>query len=137
MGSSIRASKKPTPANFTIDQDQANILLSNIEVGLFADNNTGVISWSLSADQYNKTELNDNPSNGTLYLYLLDSGGAVIPSASGKNIAMFPSHVHCREQGTQVWQGKAYGYPTGGDLLATIKNVSLGCEKITYDVGTC
>jgi len=89
-------------------------ILSNIKVGLFADDNAGVVSWSLSADQYNKTESHDNPSNGTLYLNLLNEAGAVIPSSSGKKIAMFPAHSHCREQGTQVWQGKAYGYPTGG-----------------------
>ncbi|MGY0573572.1 hypothetical protein ACTGJ9_022875 [Bradyrhizobium sp. RDM12] len=126
-----------TPPDFTIDPGQANIVFSNIKVAIFADDAVGSVSWSLSADQYNKTQSNDKPHNGTLYLNLLDDRGAIIPSSTGKKITMFPGHTHCRNQGNQVWQGTAYGYPTGQDLLTLIKNVSLSCEAITYVVGPC
>ena len=51
--------QKPIPsktfsrATFAIDRNHVNIILSNIKVTIFAD--VGVVSWSLSADQDNRT----------------------------------------------------------------------------------
>ena len=125
-------SKTLTPPNFTIDRNHVNITLSNIKVTIIAD--IGVVSWSLSADQYNRTHAIGSPNNATLYIDLLDRDGGVIP---GQRITASPSHLGCREEPNQVWEGQATGYPFEGSLLDTIVNIRLSSDDITYNVAPC
>ena len=131
--------QKPIPsktfsrANFTIDGNHVNIILSNIKVTIFAD--VGVVSWSLSADQDNRTHATGySPKNATLYIDLLDRDGGVIP---GDRIMLSPSHAVCREAHNQVWEGQAAGYPFEGSLLDTILDIRLSSEDIAYNVAPC
>jgi hypothetical protein len=125
-----------TPPDFTIDQWQTNITLSDIKVTLYAGE-PGSIIWSVSADQYNRTHATGTPNNGTVYVYLTDAAGGVIPSSRNERITISPGHTGCREQGHQVWQGTVGGFPDDGNLLATIAGVKLACERITYGTANC
>jgi hypothetical protein len=125
------------PVNdFTLNpHGQANITLSKINVTIAPDG-AGGVAWSLTADQYNHTQATSSPNNAYVYIDLYNAAGGVIPIPQGNRIVFSPSHLSCRELGKQVWEGNAYGYPPG-DLLASINNVALACETITYEVGPC
>lgn len=123
-------SKTFSPPDFTIDPAQANIILSKIKVTL-EENGGGVLAWTFSANQYNRTHATGSPNNATVYVDLMNAAGGVIP---GGRIVFHPSHLGCRGGSVQVWSGQEPDYP---DALATISDVRLACQAITYDVDPC
>jgi hypothetical protein len=133
LGQKPIPSKTFSPPNFTIDRNHVNIVLRNIKVTIIAD--IGAVSWSLSADQNNRTHATGYvPKNPTIHIDLLDRDGGVIP---GDRITLAPSHVRCGEAPNQVWEGRVSDYPIEGSLLDTIVDIRLSSEDITYDVASC
>jgi hypothetical protein len=120
--------------DFTVDEIQTNIILTKIVVTVSSDG-SGVVGWTVSADQYNRTHATGQPDHGTVYVDLMNANGGVIPT--NDRISFHPAHSGCRGMPNQVWEGQSSGFPPDGDLLNAIVQVRLACERITYDVDPC